>query len=42
MQYANTGGMIAYLHTNCAVGTGGDNFVAIDLQLNIEEAVMLS
>jgi hypothetical protein len=35
-QYANAGGMIAYFHTNCAVGTGGSHFVTIDLQLNIE------
>jgi hypothetical protein len=40
-QYANAGGMIAYLFINRATGTGG-HFVAIDLQLNTEAAVLVS
>jgi hypothetical protein len=34
--------MITYLLTDCALDTGGGNFVAVDWQLNVEEAPMHS
>jgi hypothetical protein len=38
MQYAWAGVMIAYLLTNCALGTGTDQFIARGLHLNTEDS----
>jgi hypothetical protein len=40
--YSEASGMIAYLVTDCAFGTGSGHYVAIDLHMNIEAALMLS
>jgi hypothetical protein len=40
-QYSRVGGMIAYLLTDHALGTGGSHGVSTDLPPNIEAAVML-